>query len=89
MCFNLQASRVGSPHPFFKQVPPKSGSSKRKTHPIHEKNLPFAPFRLCDGAECQHCAEKQHLPLALNQLCSVVSLTDQVDRVLQVNGVYN
>lgn len=42
----------------------------------------------CDRAECQY-AEKQHLPLALNQLWSVVTLTDQVNRVLQLNGVYD
>lgn len=52
-------------------------------HPNGEKNL-FA----CDWAECQY-VEKQHLPLALNQLWSVVTLTDQVNRVLQLNGGYD
>lgn len=33
-----------------------------------QQNLLIVAFRLFDGAECQHYAEKQHLPLALNQL---------------------
>ncbi len=79
--------------PFTNGCRPNQGPQRLKAvgcvapHPW--ENLLIVPFRLGDRAECQNYAEKQHLPLALNQLCSVVTLTDQVDRVLQVNGVYN
>lgn len=52
------------------------------------KLLVYTLLKLC-WAQCQNSAAKQHLPLALNQLCGVVRRTDQVDQVRRVNGVYN
>lgn len=55
-----------------------------ESHPVPKQST--ASFQLCSRAGRQHCAEKQYLPLALNQLWGAVGLTHQVDRVLQVNG---
>lgn len=49
--------------------------------------MPF--LGACDWAGRQGLSIKTTLPLALNQLCTVETLTDQVDQVLQLNGVYN
>lgn len=76
---------------FHKWVPPKSGSSVSKK-PLDVCRLQYVlavPVWLCDRAERQNYAEKQRLPLVANQLCGFVTLADQVDQVLQLNGVHN